>query len=257
MNPHSVLGVAADATPEQIKKAYRKLAMKHHPDRNGGSDEAEKKFQEIQNAYDMLRSDKPKQQSEGPRQHHGADPHMQMHEIFEHFFRQQQMGNPTLQAHCAITLEQAYQGCTVSFNVNGKSVAVNIPAGIGHGQMLRVPGGAGQPNPDYPAGDLHVAVMMQPHEKFQRNGMTLISRQNIDLLDLITGCEMEVETLMNGKKKVTVPANTTPDSCIVVDGEGMPVPNSSDKGDLMVHFNVVYPTFTEDQLTTLRAMKKA
>lgn len=256
MNAHAVLGVAPDATPEQIKSAYRKLAMTHHPDRNGGSEESQKKFQEIQTAYDMLRSDKPKQRAADPDAQSVHEAQMHMHEIFEHFFGQQRRGNPTIQAHCAISLEQAFNGCTVSFNVNGNSVAVNIPAGIDHGQMLRVPGGAGQPNPDFPAGDLHVGVMMHPHEKFQRHGMTLITRIRIDLLDLITGCEIEVPLITGGTKTVTVPANSSPDSAVIVDGEGMPVMRTDQRGDLMVHFEVTYPTFTEQQLKTLRKMKK-
>jgi curved DNA-binding protein len=254
MNPHAVLGVEANATPEEIKSAYRKLAMKHHPDRNGGTDEASRKFQEIQDAYDMLRSDKPKQQHQHQQhQHHDFN----MHDMFEHFFRGQQMGNPNMQAVCNISLEQAFQGCTVNFAVNGKAVVVDIPAGIDNGQVVRVPGAAGQQNPNFPPGDLHVVVRMMNHAHFHRHGMTLLVKMRVNLLDLLTGCQIEVPTIKGEKKKVAVPENSNPSSTVVVEGEGMNVMNSDDRGDMIIHFETEYPTFTKKQLQALRKMKKA
>lgn len=252
MNPHSVLGVASGATPEEIKSAYRKLAMTHHPDRNGGTDEAARKFQEIQSAYDMLRQDKPKNQGNPQPNMHA---NMHMHDVFDHFFNRQRSGNPTLQAHCQISLEQAFSGCTVSFNINGRTVAVDLPAGIDSGQMVTVSGAAGQPDPNYPAGDLHVGVIMQPHARFQRHGMTLLTRVKIGLLDLITGCEMTVQSLTGETLKLTVPENSAPTSVLTIKGQGMPVVNSPQRGDLAVAFEVEYPSFTPQQLKTLRKMK--
>lgn len=256
MNAHAVLGVASNATPEQIKSAYRKLAMQHHPDRNGGSEESANKFQEIQTAYDMLRQDKPQQQQQQQnyQQHSPQDAHV--HDIFEQFFRQHHMGNPSLTAHATITLEQAFHGCTVSFEINGNTVAVAIPAGADHGQLIRVAGAAGSQNPNFPAGDLNVVVIMHPHDRFRRHGMTLVTSQKIDLLDLLTGSEAEVETITGEKVRVKVPENSSPETVIVISGQGMSVVNSDQRGDLMLHFEVVYPKFDTKQLATLRKMKK-
>jgi curved DNA-binding protein len=258
MNPHSVLGVAADATPEQIKSAYRKMAMQHHPDRNGGSEEASRKFQEIQDAYDMLRTDKPRKQQSHQHQHQNHHEfHMNMHDMFNHFFHSQQTGNPAMQAVCDITLEQAFQGCSVNFSVNGKSVVVDIPAGIDHGQTIRIAGGAGQQNPNYPPGDLHVIVRMREHAYFQRHGMTLLTKVRVNLLDLLTGCEVEIPTINGGKKTVKVPENSNPTSTVLVEKEGMNVTNSNNRGDMIIHFEVEYPKFNKKQLQSLRKMKKS
>ena len=253
MNPHAVLGVANDATPDQIKAAYRKLAMKHHPDRNGGSDDAAKKFQEIQSAYDMLRSDKPK----APQQEEMNFHHAHMHDIFDHFFTRAPQVNPSLQAVCDITLEQAFSGCAVTFSVNGKSVVVDIPAGANHGHVIRIAEGAGKPNPNLPAGDLHVVIRLKPHDRFQRHGMTLLSVARVELLDLLIGKEIEIRTITGEPKKVTIPENSNPTTVLTVAGEGMPAMNSSSRGDLMIHFEVDYPPFSKRNLASLRKMKKA
>jgi curved DNA-binding protein len=255
MNPHAVLGISASASPEEIKAAYRKLAMEHHPDRNGGSEESAKKFQEIQAAYDMLRGDKPQnsQQNAQAQQEHFHS----MHDMFEQFFNRQNMGNPTLTTHFGITLEQAFTGCAASFNVNGKTVAVDVPPGIDNGQGMRIAGGSGQPNPNFPAGDLQIVIQIRPHAVFHRQGMTLITRMKIGLLDLLTGCAMSAPTITGGTVPFTVPENSKPDSSVTIPGEGMPVLHGGARGDLVVYFEVEYPTFTKKQLQSLRRMKKA
>jgi curved DNA-binding protein len=264
MNPHAVLGVAPNATPSEIKSAYRKLAMQHHPDRNGGSEESAKKFQEVQAAYDALRGDKPQQHQQHQHQPHGFNQqengfefHMNMHDMFDNFFRRHNAGNPSIQAQCEIGLDQAFTGCSVSFNVNGKTVVVDVPAGINHGQMLRVHGAAGQPDPNYPPGDLIVVIRVRPHGKFQRHGMTLITPLPINLLDLITGCEKEIEGIDGKMHKITIPENTNPITTLTIPGAGMPVPQTDQVGEMIVCFEVEYPTFTKQQLNTLRKMKKS
>lgn len=253
MNPYEVLGVSSDSDADQIKTAYRKLAMQHHPDRNGGSEEASAKFQQIQDAYDMLRSDKPRSPQNEQQQHqHFHD----IHDMFNHFFHRQQMSNPNLQAMCEITLEQAFHGCSLTFDINGKSIIVQIPAGIDQHQTVRVPGAGGQQNPNFPPGDLHVTVRLRPHDRFHRAGMTLQCGVEIDLLDLLTGRNIDVFTITGEKKIISVPENSNPNTTVTIAGEGMPVVNSDGRGDLIVHFAVKYPTFTKKQLAALRKLKK-
>ena len=258
MNPHAVLGVEAGASPGEIKSAYRKLAMEHHPDRNGGSEESARKFQEIQDAYDMLRSDKKpsgyqQQNYERTHRYHSGS----MDEMFEQFFRRQQMGNPSMQATCDITLEQAFAGCSMTFTLpTGQQATVDIPAGVDNGQILRVPEGAGAPNPDFPPGDLNIIVRLRPHAVFHRQGMTLLTRVPVDILDIICGCEKEVTTLTGEVVKFTIPENSNPESTIVVEGHGMNRVGGSERGTLIVHLQAQYPQFDEKQLRALRKLQK-
>lgn len=257
MTPHEILGVATDATPSEIKSAYRKLAMKHHPDRNQGSEESAKRFQEIQDAYDAVRTDKPRtQQQHSHHPNHGHSMH-DMHDIFEQFFRRQQMGNPSMQAACDISLEQAFEGCSMRFNVpSGDTVAVDIPAGVEHGQVLRVPEGAGAPNPDYPAGDLNIIVRIMAHETFHRHGMTLMTTFPLDVLDMICGSKQKMKTITGDEVEFEVPENSTPDASIVVKGQGMNRVGGKDRGDLIIHLHPLFKEFSDKQMKALKRVQK-
>jgi curved DNA-binding protein len=258
MTPHQVLGVGPKATPSEIKSAYRKLAKEFHPDRGGSAE----RFQEIQSAYDALRSDKP----QPDQQTHAHQPHgfhhfsFDMDEMFNHMRRQ--MGNPTLHTQTEITLEQSFQGCVVDFTIQTegqapRKIMVNIPAGIGHGQNVRVKGAAGQPNPNHPPGDIIVTVVIRQHPVFHRLGMTLLTQIDIDLLDMLTGCEVDIPLLEGGTERLKILPNSSPESPYSIVGKGMTVPNSSSRGDLHVKLNVRFPNFTDEDLDVLRSLKKS
>lgn len=259
MNPHKVLGVDANATPSEIKSAYRRLAKELHPDRNGGSEEKTRQFHEVQSAYEMLSKPQQQQQERHHHQsHHGFHFSFDMDQMFEHM--RQQMGNPTMHAHAEITLENAFKGCTVDFSIGQhggtpKTVTVTIPAGVGHGQTVRVKGAAGQQNPNHPPGDLMVTVVIRQHPTFHRMGMTLMTQIDVDLLDMLTGCEVEVPLIEGGTEKLVILPNSSPESAYSIVGKGMTAPNSSSRGDLHVKLNPRFRNFTDDQLEALRNLK--
>jgi DnaJ-class molecular chaperone len=265
MNPHKVLGVAPNATPSEIKTAYRKLVKEHHPDRNGGSESSARKFQEVQSAYDMLRADKkPKQQAQDQQgfhqnfHQHGFHFSFDMDQMFNHM--REHVGNPSMHAQVEISLEQAFKGCTVDFKIGTqggapRDVVVSIPAGIGHGQTVRVKGVAGQPNPNHPPGDLMVTVLVRRHPIFHRLGMTLLTQIDVDLIDMLTGTEVEIPLLEGGTQKLVIMPNSSPDSVYSLVGKGMAVPNSSSRGDLQVKLNPRFRNFTQEQLEVLRSLK--
>jgi molecular chaperone DnaJ len=167
------------------------------------------------------------------------------------------MGNPTMQASCDITLEQAYSGCSMTFTLpTGQQANVDIPAGVDHGQVLRVPGGAGAPNPDFPPGDLNIVIRLRPHAVFHRQGMTLLTRVPVDLIDIICGCEKEVTTISGERITVTIPENSNPESTVVVTGQGMNRVGGTERGSLIVHLHAQYPTFDAKQLRALKKLQK-
>lgn len=262
MNPHKVLGVEPNATPSEIKSAYRKLAKELHPDRNGGSEEKTRQFHEVQAAYETLTKEPQQQQGHGdPRGFHpgqGFHFSFDMDHMFEHMRRH--MGNASLHAQTAITLENAFKGCTVDFSLNQpgqqpRTVTVTIPAGVGHGQTVRVKGAGGQADPNHPPGDLMVTVVVLQHPVFHRLGMTLMTAIDVDILDLLTGCEVDIPLIEGGTEKLRIMPNSSPESNYSIVGKGMTVPNSSSRGDLIVKLNPRFREFTDEQLEVLRSLK--
>lgn len=262
MNPHKVLGVEPNATPSEIKSAYRKLVKDLHPDRNGGSEEKTRQFHEVQAAYETLTKE-PQQQARGnARDFHpgmgGFHFSFDMEDMFQHM--RQHMGNANVHAQAAISLENAFKGCTVDFGINTpgqapRTVTVTIPAGVGHGQTVRVKGAGGQQDPNHPAGDLLVTIVVQQHPVFHRLGMTLMTQIDVDILDLLTGCEVEIPLIEGGTEKLRVMPNSSPESNYSIVGKGMTVPNSSSRGDLVVKLKPRFREFTDEQLEVLRSLK--
>jgi DnaJ-class molecular chaperone len=258
MNPRAVLGVAQDATPEQIKSAYRKLAMQHHPDQHGGSETATQKFQEIQAAYDMLRDDKPQsrqqQQQRDPFQ--GMHNPQDIHDMFAEMFRRQQQMNATYHAFSEITLQQAFEGCRVSFNLpNGANYDVDIPKGVNDNQSMIVQGAGGKENAQQPPGNLQVTIRVRPDPVFGRQGINLLCKVDVDILDAILGCDKEIKTFTGEKITIVVPPNSAPNTVITVKGEGMTILNSPNRGDLLVHLMVAFREFTPAQREILKQLK--
>jgi DnaJ-class molecular chaperone len=245
-----VLGVEKGATPEQIKSAYRKLAMKHHPDKGGKIEE----FQKIQEAYDALT--KPQTQQADPM----ADHPFRDHPFAWHFSRDEFWTPPrrnsdfTVQA--GITLEQAYTGCELSATINGKVITIAVPAGVVHGQRLAITGEGGTQYGDLPAGDLIVVVMIGQHPIFQPDHNDLYMAREIDVLEMLTGGEIEVETLMGERLTVQVPSCSKPSTRLRLPEKGMPKQGGG-HGSLYIILNPIFPNLTEAQIEKLREIRKA
>lgn len=242
MNPYEVLGVDQNATPEEIKSAYRKLAMKYHPDQNPGDDEAEAKFKDLTNAYDELT--KPRQQ-----QHH-FDPFSDM---FNMFRQEQERQRNDLQAQVAITLLNSLNGCSIDVTMphNGQTLRVDIPAGTPDGTRLRV-AGAGRT----PQNDLHLFVRVINDPVFWRQGDYICRRIEVDALMAIVGGEMDVQTLDGQTVTVTIPAGTQHESHFMIPGHGMPDRRTGARSDMAVVVQIVIPTeITTQHGKAIKALK--
>ncbi len=257
MNAYNVLGIKPGASADDIKGAYRKLAKEHHPDRHGGSDEAKKKFQEIQSAYDMLRNDKSKSQGEA-HPYAGAGT-VDLHAMFEQMFRQHQFHqsqmHATYHAFAEITLRQAFDGCQVSFNLpNGKTFVLDIPKGVAEGQMFTIQGVADDNGKA--VGTLQVVVRIQPSPDYARRGLDLMCKVEVDLIDSLVGCTKEVTNIDGEKISVTIPPNSTPQSSVTITGKGMPVPGTENRGNLQVFLNIEFRHFDEKEIKILKRLQK-
>ena len=269
MDYYSTLGVDRSATDDDIKKAYRKLAMKHHPDRGG--DEAT--FKKISEAYDIL-SDPQKKQivdlggdpknqggggygnsfNQGPFEFHfggGVPPGME--DIFGRFGfgsgfgRQPMKKNKTLNINVDITLEDVLTGKDINAEItipgSGKRKMINIaiPAGIEHGQQIRYESMGDDAIRDLRAGDLIVNINVLPHHKFRRDHNNIIVEETVDAWSAIIGSQLEIQTLDGKKLTINIPPGTQPNTILSCRGEGLPIIRSRVRGNLLVNIKVEIP----------------
>lgn len=264
---YSTLGVNRGATADEIKQAYRKLAMKHHPDRGGDPN----KFKEIQNAYDTLSDPQRRAEYDNPNpfenQNFGGVP-----PEFESFFQfgfggnpfgfhfnRQQARNKNLNVQTTISLEDAYNGKDLIANItlpNGReqTVEIKIPKGIQHGTTLRLAGMGDDSYSNLPRGDLHLTVNIMPHSLFQRQGDDLIMNIEIDAIKAIIGTTHTIKT-MNGKDfELRIYPGTQHGRTFTAPGYGMPrMSDSRYFGNLFVNVNIKIPTnLTLKQLDILK-----
>lgn len=292
---YEVLGVGKNASDDEIKKAYRKLAVKYHPDKNPGDKEAEAKFKEINEAHDVL-SDKQKRARYDQFGHAGVggaggnpfsgggaasnpfggfDFNGQtfnfdfgggggLDDILGSLFgfgnagaRRPRRG-ADYQAAVVLTFEEAIFGTTKTVEVNGGELKVKIPAGIDDGMSIRLRGKGGPaPEGGSEPGDLYVRVKVKPHKHLTREGAIILSEEKIDMVDAALGCEIEVETV-DGTVTMKVPAGTQSGTPFKLSGHGVPFRADGDRGPHIVTVVVETPrNLTKKQKDLLEEFKSA
>jgi curved DNA-binding protein len=276
---YKILGVPRGSGEAEIKKAYRKLAMRYHPDRNPGDKQAEDRFKEINEAYQVL-SDPQKrarydqlgedysqwQQKGAPGNYDwgrwSSGPGVQQVDLgdlfgdgaFSDFFRsifggtaigQSQRGRtsrgaPAIQQPVTLSLREAFAGTTRTLQTGNRRVDVTIPSGVRTGTKIRVPS-AGPLRSDGTPSDLYLVLDVAEDPLFEREGDDLHTNITLDVFKAILGGEVEVKTL-SGKVVLTIPAGTQPDQVFRIAGRGMSVlkrPQAA--GDLYVHLKMQIP----------------
>jgi curved DNA-binding protein len=267
-NYYQTLGIDKTADENAIKQAYRKMAMRHHPDRGG--DQAE--FQKIQEAYSVLSDPVKRQQYDNPQ------PQPQFHHFhgggvppgFEDLFRQfgvnfgfeggfrQQPRNRTLNLQTTISLEDSLTGKELVANItlpNGRENIINvkIPPGIQDGNTLRLREMGDDSVPGVPRGDVHLVVHVIPHKDFQRHGDDLVKEVSINVFDAMLGCILSVYTLDQRLLEVNIPAGTQHDTTLSVQGHGMPNVNDPRfRGRLLLNLKIFVPNLTADQIELIK-----
>jgi len=278
---YSVLGVTKSATKAEIKKAYRNLAKKYHPDKTKGDKALEEKFKEVSEAYEVLSNDenrkkydelganwKNQQQQgasggfdysqyyantggQGGHQSFEDDPEM-FSEFFNNIFgggysrsggrRQTSRKGQNYMADMDMTLEEAYHGGTRIINVNNKKLRIKTKPGTRDKQKIKL-AGKGSPglNGGHP-GDLYITIHIQPNSKFKRKGDDLYAKLPLDIYTAILGGKVEIPTL-NGNVHMTIPKGTQGNKNLRLKGKGMPIYGSNNQfGDLYVETNISIPT---------------
>jgi curved DNA-binding protein len=278
---YKVLGVDKNATADDIKKAYRKLARKLHPDLNPNDKEAHKKFQQLNEANEVL-SDPEKrkkydqygkdwkhaeqfeqaQQSRPGKQQYGGQSFQDGFEQgdFSDFFnslfgnmgggrrqRQTKFRGEDYHAELQLNLTDAYRTHQQTLTVNGKNIRITIPAGIENGQKIKIKGHGGEGINGGPNGDLYITFNIINHTKFRRDGNDLHTTVDLDLYTAVLGGEITVDTF-DGKVKLKVNPETQNGTKVRLKGKGFPVyKKEGEFGDLIISFQVKIPTNLTDK----------
>lgn len=288
---YKILGVPRNASTEEIRKAYRKLAMQYHPDRNPDDKQAEERFKEINEAYQVLKDAQKRAHYDrlgsaySSWQQRGAPGgfdwgqwagtpggvHVEYGDLndmfggeglFSEFFRTifgggmggartSSRGAPAYQQDVDISLEDAFNGTALQLKMDGKRKQVKIPPGVRTGSKVRV-AGAG-PN----GSDLYLVVRVKEHARFKRKGNDLHTTAKVSAYTAMLGGEADVQT-MTGKVKLTVPPGTQPDQVFRLADRGMPhLKNPATKGDMFVKLKVEIPrTLSSKQRELLEEASK-
>ncbi len=270
---YKILGIDKAASPADIKKAFRKLARKYHPDLNPNDKEAKKNFQQINEANEVL-SDPEKRKKfdkygkdwqhaeefEKAKQNHSSNNREQQFSAqsegdFSDFFasmfggatsgrssRQVKYRGEDLNAELELELIDAYKTHKQTLTVNGKAIRITIPAGIENGQTIKIPAHGGPGVNGGPAGDLYITFSIANHPLFKRLGNNLYASMDLDLYIAVLGGEITLETL-NGKVKLKVKPETQNGSRVKLKGKGFPVyKRDGEFGDLLITFTIKIPT---------------
>jgi molecular chaperone DnaJ len=277
---YAVLGVSPTALESEIKKAYRKLAQKHHPDSNPNDPKAEERFKDISQAYEVLKDKEKRKKYDELREmlRSGYSPfgsgarRIRVEDLrgFEDLFtdsgledligslfgdrgqgggrraRPQPRKGADLETEVALSFEDALNGTTVSLPIvdpytgRRRTIRARIPAGVRDGARIRLPG-KGSPGPSGGApGDLFVRISVAPHPYFGRRDRDVTLKLPLTFAEAALGANVEVPTPEGRRLKLKIPAGTPSGKTFRMRGKGSPSSNGA-ASDLLVTVDVAVP----------------
>lgn len=275
---YKILEIDKSASQEEIKKAYRKLARKYHPDLNPKDKDAKAKFQQINEANEVLSDpekrkkydkygqdwkhaeafDQAEQQQQrptgSPRSYDTGFSGAQFEGDFSDFFRsmfggaaetgsrrQVKYRGEDYNAELHLNLTDIFEAHKKTLTVNNKNIRITIPAGIENGQTIKITGHGGEGINGGPNGDLYITFIVADHPKYKRLGSDLYITVELDLYTAVLGGEVTLDTL-NGKVKLKVSPETQNGSKVKLKGKGVPVyKREGQSGDLFITWSVMIP----------------
>ena len=275
---YKILEVDKKATEAEIKKAYRKLARKYHPDLNPNDKEAEKKFKDINEANEVLSHAENRkkydnygenwqhaeefEKSKQQRQYHGNGQQGgfgggfggggDFSDFFESMFGgpasggggrgSAQFKGQDFNAELHLELKDVYTTHKRTLTINGKNIRITIPAGVENGQQIKISGMGGEVSGGGPKGNLYITFTVENHTKFKRDKNNLYATVNLDLYTALLGGEITSDTF-DGKVKLTVKPGTQNGTKVKLKEKGFPLyKKEGEFGDLYLTYQIQMPT---------------
>lgn len=259
---YNVLGVDSTASSDVIKKAYRTLSKKHHPDM-GGDDN---KFKEIAEAYENLSNDIKRAQYDANQMNpfanmggNGFAFDGNFADMFNQNFNQDPRKargqNHTVIAN--ISFKDAYTGSLKSFQINGETFDINVKPGTISGKGIKI-AGKGHTNPYNPSagrGDLIIQIQIQPDPNFVLQGIDVWVERDLPWWDIITGTKIEVSLPDGSIIKVPVAKNSHHHKTLRIKDKGWPIEGSTQCGSFMIRINATFPELDDETIEDVNKIK--
>jgi curved DNA-binding protein len=291
---YKILELSKDATDEDIKKTYRKLARKYHPDLNPNDAAAKLKFQQVNEANEVLsdpekrkkydlhgkdwkHADEAKRhQQETAGQNRQRRPYPgegfsgdfggeSFSDFFESMFGAQsgrtggqvKFRGQDVTAELHLSIKDVYTPHKRTFTVNGKNLRLTIPAGVEHGQTIKIAGHGGEGVNGGPSGDLYISFSITNTTEFRREGNNLHTEVDLDLYTAVLGGDITVDTF-DGKVKLEVKPETQNGQKVKLRGKGFPVyKKGGEFGELFITWHIKIPIgLTEKEKELFRQLSK-
>ena len=264
MDYYQILGVAENASQDDIKKAYKKLAMKNHPDRGGDT----QKFQEISQAYDTLGDEQKRQQYDAQKNNpfiniRSGGGFQDLNDIMSHFGFGGGFGgfnphgnsrkNRDLTIRVTVSFKQSYIGTQLEAKYNlpsgkNQTVVVDIPPGVQSGQVIRYGGLGDDTIPSLPRGNLNITVMVEADPEWERRGNDLCTIFSITALEAMVGCIKKVQCLDGTTMPLKIRPGIKHGTEFASGGRGFRDINTGRMGNLIIILNIDIPAVTDHQI---------
>lgn len=252
MDYYSTLGVTKNASQDEIKKAFKKMSMKHHPDRGGD----ETKFKQINEAYQTLSDPQKRAEYDNPQPQFRFNSNHPFEDIFGGFgfngYQRQRVKNRDVQISYTLDLQDCFygRGTTITYKLpSGKSetLDVRIPPGVKTGDIVRVQGYGDDSHPQLPRGDLLVRIRLRIPEGWDVNGLDLITSKRVSIFDLLLGTEVIID-IPDGKSiNLKVPKGSQSGTTFSITGHGLPN-NAGKRGKIYVKIFGDIPKIEDEDL---------
>ncbi len=280
-NYYKILGVSASSDEDEIKKAFRNLAKKWHPDKNQGDKVAEENFKEISEAYDVLSDalkrkkfddfvkaaqQRKKYSYSNTSTYSEPEYETEFSDFFKQFFKNKSkkkkrsyFKGDDIRGKITIDLKEAYFGSVRIINTSEGKIRIKIKPGIASDKIIKIPGKGKKSKYGGENGDLYIRIVVKNIHNFVRKGNDLFQKAEIDIYTALLGGEISLKTL-KGDVKIVIPENYNYKRKLRLKDYGMPVYNKPEKfGDLYLDLKYTFPNKISEEerilLQKLRAVR--